>query len=51
MGDFEHRGHVRAAVPVRLVPGNGLAAMWPYHGALVVAERARQHRFGLELCP
>lgn len=51
VGDIEHRGHVRAAVLVRLVPGHGLAALWPHHGALVVAERTRRYRFGLELRP
>ncbi len=28
----------------------GMAAVWSYHGALVVAERAWRHRFRLELC-
>lgn len=37
-------------VPVWLVPRYGLAALWPYHGALVVAERAWRYRFGMELC-
>ncbi len=40
---------VRAAVPLRLVPGDGLAAVRPDHGALVVAERARWDCLGVEL--
>lgn len=36
-------------VPVRLVPGDGLAAVRTYDGALVVAERARRYRVGMEL--
>ena len=42
--------NVCAAVPLRMVPGDGMAAVWSYHGALVVAERAWRHRFRLELC-
>ncbi len=34
---------------VRLVPGDGLAAVRPDHGALVVAERARWDCLGVEL--
>jgi hypothetical protein len=49
VGDLQHHDHVRAAVPLRLVPGDGLAAVRPYHGALVVAERARRHCLGVEL--
>lgn len=30
--------------------GDGLAAVWPYYGALVVAERAWRNCFRLELC-
>lgn len=37
-GDLQHYGDVRPAVPVRLVPGDGLAAVRTYDGALVVAE-------------
>jgi sugar phosphate permease len=38
VGDLQHCDYVRAAVPLRLVPGNGVAAVRTYHGALVVAE-------------
>ena len=50
MGDVEHCGDVCTFVPLRLVPGDGVAAVWSYYGALVVAERAWRHRFRLELC-
>nr|WP_241166084.1 MFS transporter [Citrobacter freundii] len=50
VGDIEHCDYVCAAVPLRMVPGDGMAAVWSYHGALVVAERAWRHRFRLELC-
>ena len=36
MGNFEHYDHVRAVVPVWLVPRYGLASLWTYHGSLVV---------------
>lgn len=36
-------------VPLRLVPGDGVAAVRTYDGSLVVAERARRHCVGLEL--
>ena len=49
MGDLQHCRHVRTAVPLRLVPGDGVAAMRTYHGALVVTERARWDCIGLEL--
>lgn len=49
VGHLEHHDHVRTAVPLRLVPGNGLAAVRPYHGPLVVAERARRNCFSVEL--
>lgn len=42
--------HVCVAVPVRLVPGHGLAAVRTYDGALVVAERTRRRGVGVELC-
>lgn len=45
----QHHDNVRAAVPLRLVPGDGLAAVRPDHGALVVAERARRDCLGVEL--
>lgn len=38
MGNVQHRHYVCAVVPVRLVPGDGMAAMRAYHGALVVAK-------------
>ncbi len=37
------------AVSLRMVPGDGLAAVRPDHGALVVAERARWDCLGVEL--
>lgn len=49
VGDVQHHDNVRAAVPLRLVPGDGLAAVRPDHGALVVAERARRDCLGVEL--
>ncbi len=49
VGDVQHHDNVRAAVPLRLVPGDGLAAVRPDHGALVVAERARWDCLGVEL--
>ncbi len=47
VGDVQHHDNVRAAVPLRLVPGDGLAAVRPDHGALVVAERSAA---GLSRC-
>ncbi len=38
MGDVEHCGDVCTVVPLRFVPGDGVAAVWSYYGALVVAE-------------
>lgn len=35
---------------VRLVPGDGMAAMRTHHGSLVVTERAWWNCIGLELC-
>ncbi|VFS59389.1 G-3-P permease [Raoultella planticola] len=49
LGDLQHYGDVRAAVPLRLVPGDGLAAVRADDGALVVAERTRRHCLGVEL--
>lgn len=49
MGNVQHRHYVCAAVPVRLVPGDGMAAMRAYHGALVVAKGAWRHCVGVEL--
>ena len=49
VGDFQHHDHVRIAVSLRMVPGDGLAAVRPDHGALVVAERARWDCLGVEL--
>lgn len=40
---------VCAVVPLRLVPGDGVAAVRSYDGSLVVAERTRRHCVGLEL--
>lgn len=50
VGDIQHRRDVCAVVPLRLVPGDGVAAVRTYDGSLVVAERARRHCVGLELC-
>ena len=35
---------------LRLVPGDGVAAVWSYYGALVVAERTWRHCVSVELC-
>lgn len=50
LGDVEHCGDVCAAVPLRLVPGDGMAAVRSYYGALVVAERTWRHCVSMELC-
>lgn len=50
MGDVEHCGDVCTFVPLRLVPGDGVAAVWSYYGALVVAERTWRHCVSVELC-
>ncbi len=50
MGDVEHCGDVCTVVPLRLVPGDGVAAVWSYYGALVVAERTWRHCVSVELC-
>lgn len=50
VGDIQHRRDVCTVVPLRLVPGDGVAAVRTYDGSLVVAERARRHCVGLELC-
>lgn len=50
MGDVEHCGDVCTFVPLRLVPWDGVAAVWSYHGALVVAERTWRHCVSVELC-
>lgn len=47
--DVQYCDYVRAAVPLRLVPGDGVAAVRTYHGALVVAEGTRRYRVGVEL--
>ncbi len=49
VGDIQHRRDVCTVVPLRLVPGDGVAAVRSYDGSLVVAERARRHCVGLEL--
>ena len=49
-GDVEHCGDVCTVVPLRLVPGDGVAAVWSYYGALVVAERTWRHCVSVELC-
>lgn len=49
VGDIQHRRDVCAVVPLRLVPGDGVAAVRTYDGSLVVAERTRRHCVGLEL--
>lgn len=48
--NIKHCRDVCAVVLVRLVPGYGLASLWPYYGSLVVKKRTRQYRFYLELC-
>ncbi len=50
MGDVEHCGDVCTVVPLRLVPGDGVAAVWSYYGALVVAERTWRYCVSVELC-
>ncbi len=40
-----------SAVSLRMVPGDGLASVRTYYGALVVTERARRNCINLELCP
>lgn len=50
MGDVEHCGDVCTVVPLRLVPWDGVAAVWSYYGALVVAERTWRHCVSVELC-
>lgn len=49
VGDVQYRGDVCAAVPLRVVSGHGVATVWSYHGALVVAERAWRYCFRVEL--
>lgn len=41
---------IAVVVPLRLVPGDGVAAMRSYYGALVVAERTWRHCVSVELC-
>ncbi len=54
MGSVSDRSNPRIFLPAglilaALVPGDGLAAVRPDHGALVVAERARWDCLGVEL--
>ena len=49
-GHVEHCGDVCTVVPLRLVPGDGVAAVWSYYGALVVAERTWRYCVSVELC-
>lgn len=51
LGNLFRLDYGYSAVSLRMVPGDGLAAVRTHHGALVVTEGARRNCINLELCP
>lgn len=51
LGNLFRLDYGYSAVSLRMVPGDGLASVRTYYGALVVTERARRNCINLELCP